>query len=100
MTLSHIVASGQLAWCLPLRRDCLVRAADHGAVLEVTRRWKETTYPELSGEGGRLVVVATDVGRWNSETVLHIRARFESSSVWTVVQWEAQGTLSLLSTRS
>ena len=37
----------------PLRRDGTAKAADHdGAVLEVARRRKETTYPELSGEGG------------------------------------------------
>ena len=58
----------------PLRRDgsARPRAADHdGAALEVARRRKERTYPELSGDGGRarLVVLAAEVGgRWSIET--------------------------------
>ena len=47
------------------------RAADNdGAALEVARRRKERTYPELAGEGGRarLVVLAAEVGgRWSEE---------------------------------
>ena len=59
----EIVADGLTLWrgaqlaidttmVSPLRRDGTTRprAADHdGAVLEVARRRKETTYPELSG---------------------------------------------------
>ena len=46
-------------------------------MLEVAPRRKETTYPELSGEGGRarLVVLAAEVGgRWNSETAQFLTA--------------------------
>ena len=58
----------------PLRRDGSPkpRAANHdGTALEAARRKKETTHPELAGEGGRarLVVLAAEVGgRWNVET--------------------------------
>ena len=58
----------------PLRRDGTARprVANHNsAALDVARRRKEATYPELSGEGGRarLVVLAAEVGgRWNTET--------------------------------
>ena len=48
------------------------RAAKHdGAALEDARQWKERTYLELSGDGGRarLVVPAAEVGgRWSAET--------------------------------
>ena len=39
-------------------------ATSSGVVLQAARRAKETTYPELSGEGGRahLVVLAATVG--------------------------------------
>ena len=54
------------------------RAADHdGAALEVARRRKEHTYPELVGEGGRarLVVLAAEVGgRWSKETATFLAA--------------------------
>ena len=87
----EIVADGLTLWrgaqlaidttmVSPLTRDGMARprAADHGgAVLEVARRRKETTYPELSGEGGRarLVVLAVEVGgRWNSETAQFLTA--------------------------
>ena len=42
-----------------------------GLALEVARKRKEITCPELAGESGRarLVVLATEVGgRWSSET--------------------------------
>ena len=63
------------------------RAADNdGAALEVARRRKERTYPELAGEGGRarLVVLAAEVGgRWSEETATFLaalaKARAESS---------------------
>ena len=82
----------------PLRRDGTARprAADHdGAVLEVARRRKETTYPELSGEGGRarLVVLAAEVGgRWNSETAqfLTALARARAQEVPLVLQGRAE----------
>ena len=42
----------------PLRWDGTTRAANFdGAALEVARRRKGTTYPELSGEGGRARLV-------------------------------------------
>ena len=49
----------------PLRRDWTTRpraANFDGAALEVAQRRKETTYPELSGEGGRARVLAAEVG--------------------------------------
>ena len=58
----------------PLHWDGTARrtAADcNGAALKQARRLKETTCPELSGEGGRarLVVLAAEVGgRWSEET--------------------------------
>ena len=59
------------------------RAADNdGAALEVARRRKERTYPELAGEGGRarLVVLAAEVGgRWRQpwpERVLSLLHEF------------------------
>ena len=87
----EIVADGLLLWqgaqlaidttmVSPLRRDGTARprAANHnGAVLDVARRRKEATYPELSGEGGRarLVVLAAEVGgRWNTETAQFLTA--------------------------
>ena len=69
----------------PLRRDGTARprAANHdGAVLEVARRRKEATYPELSGENGRarLVVLAAEVGgRWNRETAQFITGLAKST---------------------
>ena len=61
--------------------------SDHdGAALEVARRRKERTYPELAGEGGRarFVVLAAEVGgRWSKETATFLaalaKARAESS---------------------
>ena len=64
----------------PLHRDGTARrtAADrNGAPLKQARRLKESTYPELSGEGGRarLVVLAAEVGgRWSEETAQFLRA--------------------------
>ena len=73
----------------PLRSNGTARrrAADHdGAALEVARRRKERTYPELAGERGRarLVVLAAEVGgRWSKETATFLaalaKARAESS---------------------
>ena len=63
-----------------LRRDGTTkpRAANFdGAALEVGRRRKEATCPELSGEGGRarLVVLAAEVGgRWSAETAQFLTA--------------------------
>ena len=63
-----------------LHRDGTARrtAADrNGAPLKQARRLKESTYPELSGEGGRarLVVLAAEVGgRWSEETAQFLRA--------------------------
>ena len=59
------------------------------------RRRKETTYPELSGEGGRarLVVLAAEVGgRWNSETAqfLTALARARAQQVPLVLQGRAE----------
>ena len=46
----------------PLRRDGSPRAADHGgAALDDSRRRKERTYPELSGDGGRARYVVLTV---------------------------------------
>ena len=71
------------------------RAADHdGAALEVARRRKERTYPELTGEGGRarLVVLAAEVG-WSEETATFLaalaKARVESSSIHFAGQGQA-----------
>ena len=87
----EIVADGLTLWrgaqlavdttmVSPLRRDGSPkpRAANHdGAALEVARRKKENTFPELAGEGGRarLVVLAAEVGgRWNAETAQFLTA--------------------------
>ena len=63
-------------------------------MLEVARRRKETTYPELSGEGrARLVVLAAEVGgRWNSETAqfLTALARARAQEVPLVLQGRAE----------
>ena len=75
------------------------RAADHdGAALEVARRRKERTYPELVGEGGRarLVVLAAEVGgRWSKETATFLaalaKARAESSPF--ILQGRVQAAL-------
>ena len=70
----------------PLHRDGTARrtAADRdGAALLQARRTKETTYPELSGEGGRarLVVLAAEVGgRWSEETAQFLRALAKASA--------------------
>ena len=67
----------------PLHSNGVARrgASDRkGLALEVARKRKEVTYPELAGEGGRarLVVLATEVGgRWSSEA-----AQFLSSLAW------------------
>ena len=64
----------------PMHRDGTARrtAADRNeAALKQARRLKETTCPELSGEGGRarLVVLAAEVGRrWSEETAQFLRA--------------------------
>ena len=81
-----------------LRRDGTFRprAANHdGVVLEATRRRKEATCPELSGENGRarLVVLAAEVGgRWNSETAQFITAlaNARAQEVPLVLQGRAQ----------
>ena len=81
-----------------LRRDGTARprAANHdGAVLEVARRRKEATNPELSGENGRarLVVLAAEFGgRWNSETAKFITAlaNARAQEVPLVLQGRAQ----------
>ena len=90
----EIVADGLTLWrgaqlAVDLRRDGSPkpRAANHdGAALEAARRKKETTYPELAGEGGRarLVVLAAEVGgRWNVET-----AQFLALAHWSR-RWSA-----------
>ena len=66
----------------PLHNNGVARRASSrkGLALEVARKRKEITFPELAGEGGRarLVVLATEVGgRWSSET-----AQFLSSLAW------------------
>ena len=66
-----------------------------GAVLEVARRRKEATYPELSGENGRarLVVLAAEVGRrWNNETAQFVAAlaNARAQEVPLVLQGRAQ----------
>ena len=48
-----------------------------GVALQQARRTKKTTYPELSGEGGRarLVVLTVEVElRWSEETAQFLRA--------------------------
>ena len=70
----------------PLHRDGTARrtAADRdGAAPLQARRTKETTYPELSGEGGRarLVVLAAEVGgRWSEDTAQFLRALAKASA--------------------
>ena len=105
----EIVADGLTLWrgaqsavdttmVSPLRRDGSPkpRAANHdGAALEVARRKKETTYPELAGEGGRarLVVLAAEVGgRWNAETAqfLTVLAGARAQEVPLVLQGRAE----------
>ena len=64
----------------PLHGDGSARrnaATSSGVALQAARRAKETTYPELSGEGGRarLVVLAAEVGgRWSQETADFLNA--------------------------
>ena len=73
-------------WVSPLHRDGTARrtATDRdGAALLQARRTKETTYLELSGEGGRarLVVLAAEVGgRWSEETAQFLRALAKASA--------------------
>ena len=82
----------------PSRRDGSPkpRAANHdGAAVEAVRRKKETTYPELVGEGGRarLWVLAAEVGgRWNVETAqfLTALARARAQEVPLVMQGRAE----------
>ena len=82
----------------PLRRDATTRPGSanfDGAVLEVARRRKEATYPELSGEGGRarLVVLAAEVGgRWSVETAqfLTTLAKARAQEVLLVLQGRAE----------
>ena len=81
----EVVADGLTLWngsqlamdttlASPLHRDGRARrkAATHnGAALQCARRRNTTTYPELTGEGGRarLVVLAAEVGgRFSKET--------------------------------
>ena len=70
----------------PLHRHSTARrtAADRdGATLLQARRTTETTYPELSGEGGRarLVVHAAEVGgRWSEEAAQFLRALAKASA--------------------
>ena len=72
------------------------RAANHnGAALDVARRRKETTYPELLGEGGRarLVVLAAEMGgRWNTETaqLLTALAKAQAQEVPLLLQSRAE----------
>ena len=62
-----------------LRRNGMARpnaAREEGVALEVARRKKETTYPELSGENGRarMVVFGVEVGgRWSKEALQFVR---------------------------
>ena len=59
-------------------------ANTNGKALEMARRRKERTYPELAGEGGRarLVVLGAEVGgRWSTET-----AEFLSALAWAKVR--------------
>ena len=64
----------------PLHGDGSARrntATSNGVSLQAARRAKETTYPELSGEGrrARLVVLAAEVGgRWSQETADFLNA--------------------------
>ena len=82
----------------PLRRDGTTRpraANFDGAALEVARRRKEATYPELSGEGGRarLVVLAAEVGgRWSAETAqfLTALAKARAQEVPLILQGRAE----------
>ena len=51
--------------------------------LQAARRAKETTFPELSGEGGRprLVVLAAEVGgRWSQETADFLNAKAKAKA--------------------
>ena len=67
----------------PLVSPCMATALHDGTqppravALQAARRAKETTFPELSGEGGkaRLVVLAAEVGgRWSQETADFLNA--------------------------
>ena len=78
----------------PLWRDGSPRrgaARRAGVALEEARRRKETTYPELVGEGGRarLVVLAAETGgRWSDETAHFLRsiAKAKAESVPLLLQ--------------
>ena len=70
-----------------LHRDGTARRGTgntNGKALEMARRRKERTYPELASEGGRarLVVLGAEVGgRWSTET-----AQFLSALAWAKVR--------------
>ena len=78
----------------PLRRDGSPRrgaARRSGVALEEALRRKETTHPELVGEGGRarLVVLAAQTGgRWSNETAHFLRslAKAKAESVPLLLQ--------------
>ena len=105
----EVVADGLVLWrgaqlaldttmVSPLRRDATTRprsANFDGAALEVARRRKEATCPELSGEGGRarLVVLAAEVGgRWSAETAQFLTspAKARAQEVPLVLQGRAE----------
>ena len=80
----------------PIRRDGAPRPRAHvvnGIALKHARRDKETTYPELTGRGGRarLVVLAGVGGRFSAET-----AQFLSDLAWA----KPQGVSDLLRGRA
>ena len=83
----------------PLRRDGSPRrgaARRAGVALEEARRRKETTYPQLVGEGGRarLVVLAAETGgRWSDETAHFLRslAKAKAESVPVLLQNASEG---------
>ena len=82
----------------PLHGDGTARrhaATTSGVALQAARRAKETTYPELSGEGGRarLVVLAAEVGgRWSQETTdfLNAMAKTRAQESPTVLAGQGQ----------
>ena len=102
----EVVADGLVLWrgaqlaldttmVSPLRRDGTTRPNFDGTVLEVARRRKEATCPELSGEGGRarLVVLAAEVGgRWSAETAQFLTspAKARAQEVPLVLQGRAE----------
>ena len=76
------------------------KAATHnGAALQCARRRKTTTYPELTGEGGRarLVVLAAEVGGRFSEVTasfVHALAKAESRGQPPMLQGRVRAALS------